>query len=220
MKEISCNIIKDLLPLYTDNAVSAESRQMVEEHLKECESCSEELKQLKESIAVPMDNNTKPLKKIKKKIIWKQVFAGALSAVLVLVILFTGAYFITDYKYPVKYKDISDKISVIEEKNGDVQIKLNGRKISGTVGRYIDIRKDPDKKIIEQALYLYAVDTVWNKYFSDDDSYLFGNYGGEQRSTNDNITYEVVVTEVYYQQFVFKDYEKTKGEAVLLWKKK
>ena len=37
--KISCNIIEDLLPLYVDDAVSEDSRQLVEEHLKECASC-------------------------------------------------------------------------------------------------------------------------------------------------------------------------------------
>ena len=34
-----CGIIKDLLPLYMDNVCNEESRQAVEEHLEECESC-------------------------------------------------------------------------------------------------------------------------------------------------------------------------------------
>lgn len=31
--KISCNIIEDLLPLYVDDMVSEDSRQLVEEHL-------------------------------------------------------------------------------------------------------------------------------------------------------------------------------------------
>ena len=37
--KVSCEIIKDLLPLYHDGVCSNESRQMVEEHLSECEKC-------------------------------------------------------------------------------------------------------------------------------------------------------------------------------------
>ena len=39
MKKITCEIIKDILPLYVDDVVSADTRTMVEEHLAECESC-------------------------------------------------------------------------------------------------------------------------------------------------------------------------------------
>ena len=35
--KITCNIIEDLLPLYIDDMVSEDSRQIVEEHLKESE---------------------------------------------------------------------------------------------------------------------------------------------------------------------------------------
>ena len=37
--KISCNIIEDLLPLYVDDMVSEDSRQLVEEHLKVCPTC-------------------------------------------------------------------------------------------------------------------------------------------------------------------------------------
>ena len=33
MKKITCEIIKDILPLYVDDVVSADTRTMVEEHL-------------------------------------------------------------------------------------------------------------------------------------------------------------------------------------------
>ena len=37
-----CNVIRDLLPLYQDGVCSPESRQLVEEHLEECEPCRAE----------------------------------------------------------------------------------------------------------------------------------------------------------------------------------
>ena len=37
MKKISCNIVRDVLPLYLDDVVSDETKEMVEEHLKSCE---------------------------------------------------------------------------------------------------------------------------------------------------------------------------------------
>lgn len=37
--KVTCEIIEDLLPLYVDEVCSAQSRQAVEEHLRECEKC-------------------------------------------------------------------------------------------------------------------------------------------------------------------------------------
>ena len=42
----SCDVIRDLLPLYADDACSADSRRLVDEHLAECTECSGILKRL------------------------------------------------------------------------------------------------------------------------------------------------------------------------------
>lgn len=41
MSKIPCDVIKDLLPLYADNVCSEHSKDIVEEHLTECEDCRE-----------------------------------------------------------------------------------------------------------------------------------------------------------------------------------
>ena len=43
----SCDVIRDLLPLYADDACSQDSRRMVDEHLAECPACSGMLKRLR-----------------------------------------------------------------------------------------------------------------------------------------------------------------------------
>ena len=53
MNKVSCEIIQDLLPLYCDDACSAESRQMVQAHLQSCETCREELRLMGLPIPVP-----------------------------------------------------------------------------------------------------------------------------------------------------------------------
>lgn len=42
-KNLSCEIIRDLLPSYIDNVLSAASVQAVEEHVSECEACAKVL---------------------------------------------------------------------------------------------------------------------------------------------------------------------------------
>lgn len=50
--KLSCELIKDLLPLYCDGICSGETKAAVEEHLTECGSCSEELKKMKNNFPV------------------------------------------------------------------------------------------------------------------------------------------------------------------------
>jgi len=45
--KVNCNIIRDLLPLYADDACSKESRCMVDEHLQECPDCANMLEKLR-----------------------------------------------------------------------------------------------------------------------------------------------------------------------------
>ena len=43
MSRYSCNVIRDLLPLYVDDCLSEESRQIVASHLEECWDCRQSL---------------------------------------------------------------------------------------------------------------------------------------------------------------------------------
>lgn len=56
MKEISCQIIRDLLPLYEDGAVSTESQELVREHLKDCPACREELRRMRTPVSLPPED--------------------------------------------------------------------------------------------------------------------------------------------------------------------
>ena len=44
-----CDVIRDLLPLYADDACSAASRALVDAHLPECPACREELRRLRDT---------------------------------------------------------------------------------------------------------------------------------------------------------------------------
>ncbi|MDE7280569.1 MAG: zf-HC2 domain-containing protein, partial [Ruminiclostridium sp.] len=52
--KISCEIIKDLLPLYNDGVCSNESAELISEHLKECSECTAELERLREEIPLSL----------------------------------------------------------------------------------------------------------------------------------------------------------------------
>ena len=54
----NCNIIRDLLPLYIENLVSEESRQLIEEHITVCEECRTMLHRMQTGVttATPPDH--------------------------------------------------------------------------------------------------------------------------------------------------------------------
>ena len=71
-----CNIIRDILPLYVEDMVSADTSAFVEEHLEKCAECRAELEEMKnpnslERVCSSSNDNFEkevlPLKTLKKK---------------------------------------------------------------------------------------------------------------------------------------------------------
>ncbi|ADY55483.1 hypothetical protein Sgly_1163 [Syntrophobotulus glycolicus DSM 8271] len=72
--KISCEIIKDLLPLYHDGVCSNDSRTMVEEHLAYCDLCKAELQAMEDELPINQAeqnlNEAEAVKKLSRR--WKQ----------------------------------------------------------------------------------------------------------------------------------------------------
>ena len=86
MKKNNCNIIKDILPLYVDEVVSEDTSEFVHDHLVQCESCRKEYERMKKTIFVPIENDTKPLKNIKRKWTRKALKVGMIASVIAVII--------------------------------------------------------------------------------------------------------------------------------------
>ena len=129
--KITCNIIEDLLPLYVDDMVSEDSRQLVEEHLKTwpaCRKMQEEMMRENRLTATAKGNNltqtnkteAEPLRKIRRKIRKKRI-----ASVLLAVILVVAAGGIGHYWYYDKENYISWDEADISVKDGKVYSTVN-----------------------------------------------------------------------------------------------
>lgn len=95
VRELDCDIVRDLLPLYHDGVVNDTTKSAVEQHISACDKCRDELKSLQAEL--PGETSTVPVTRKKfadmmrlqkqKRILWT-----AISAVLVVALL-VGAYF-------------------------------------------------------------------------------------------------------------------------------
>lgn len=81
---IPCAIIQDLLPLYTEDLLSDESKGLVEEHLHQCPACQKELLLLKTTAPFPEDRSAVPLQKIQQRIQAGKMKTGLLFAAIAL----------------------------------------------------------------------------------------------------------------------------------------
>lgn len=84
-----CDIVGDLLFSYNDGILSNTSKELVEEHLKECEKCKNILEEIKQ------ENNKKNqvkeidfLKSVKKKITKRNIIILVVFIILMIVVLF------------------------------------------------------------------------------------------------------------------------------------
>ena len=113
---LPCKVIEDILPLYHDSVCSQESREIVDDHLKDCEQCRKILSEIESDISVPKKSgeDIEPLKKIRSewiKIKKKSLLKGILIT-LVAVGIVLGLWFgLTQWQvFPVK----ADKIKISE----------------------------------------------------------------------------------------------------------
>ena len=89
-KNINCEIVKDLLPLYHDNVVSDTTAIAVEEHLENCEDCSREYDSLCTELSENLSSEKKGVKALLKRIKHKGLIKGIIIAVLCVAVLISS----------------------------------------------------------------------------------------------------------------------------------
>ena len=85
---ITCPIVRDLLPLYAENMVSAETREAVEAHLESCPACRKALGELQAGIDVPRTVSAAPLQRIRRMLRLRWLRGVLLAACMALGIAF------------------------------------------------------------------------------------------------------------------------------------
>ncbi|MCC8076627.1 MAG: zf-HC2 domain-containing protein [Clostridiales bacterium] len=86
MNPITCNIIRDLLPLYAEGEASADTQALVEEHLAECSACAAQLEELKAPLAVPPETEQRIMARLRRKR-RNRLIRNSIIAVILVVLL-------------------------------------------------------------------------------------------------------------------------------------
>lgn len=197
MKKISCNIIKDILPLYLDGVVSDDTKKMIEEHLKECNQCRNEAVKLKQDVVLPASKSvrlaeTEVMKGLKRKLFRKKFFVSVISVILTIAVL-SGVYsYMALTRTYVPYD--SGKVQ-IQEENGALYVVYQGDDLGGTVSF------DPAEVMIngkEQNVFtFYCYTTLWSEYIEP-------IFDGETEKTQERIMYvgqKGEIDRIYYGEF-------------------
>lgn len=99
---ISCDIIRDLLPLYAEDMTSPDSNKLVDEHLCTCDACTKQLGILKKAAQLPVEVDTGALKRVENIIRRKRILtvAVAVMTVITLLVSIVGWLNVTVYPEP------------------------------------------------------------------------------------------------------------------------
>lgn len=129
MNKISCNIIMDILPLYADDIVSEDTKNLVEMHLQSCDECRRELSLIKSDFHESKDILSKEddlelIKKVGKDIKKKRNTTGLLASIISVIAVILAFAYLTAPEY-IPYRESSPIIS-ISESNGNVALSFRG----------------------------------------------------------------------------------------------
>lgn len=98
--KVSCEVIRDLLPLYQDGVCSGDSKALIEEHLANCAECQAELQAMAGELsgnhaernlaqAEVVKNISRKWKSGMRRSLWRGILSTALIAVFVILLLYT-----------------------------------------------------------------------------------------------------------------------------------
>lgn len=107
-EKVTCDVVKDLMPVYIDDCCSEDTKVVVESHIETCEDCAEELKTLSEGYTQVRQDKKKPelFKKMAKKFKKKYVVIPVIIAA-VLCLTYGVYHFLTEaFVMSVKYSDV------------------------------------------------------------------------------------------------------------------
>lgn len=117
MRETKCTIIEDFLPLYIEEVVSQDTKEMIEEHLQHCEKCQKEYETMKRNLYIPAENKAPIIQKINKKWRNKKMKISIISVLTTAFILFGVYAYVFGYETVIPYSKNLFKIEKQSDNN-------------------------------------------------------------------------------------------------------
>ena len=152
---VSCEVIRDLLPLYAEDIASKDTRMLVEGHLESCPDCAKELEDMKKQLGnvLPVDAYTKPIKKLRNTLFKKKLQTIILTVMLTLTI---AAVIIANLTAPDYIPYSRDVMDITEKSDGTILVEFR-EDVTGYDLKHFETE--------DKSGYEYYI-TTWNSYWS------------------------------------------------------
>lgn len=174
---ITCDIIKDLLPLYAEDMVSPDSRKLVDDHLCGCDSCVKELAELKKAPKVPVEVETGSLKRVGDTIRRRRILAVMAAVFLLATLVLSVDLFLNAKVYLTAEQAV---LGCQTTENGDILIQYSNL-VTGT-GSLGD--GDPDSEEATGNWGVTATTRVGKLLFAGKDAESFTKTYGQSFQMN------------------------------------
>lgn len=157
--KISCNVIRDLLPLYAEDLASEDTRSLVDEHLCDCEDCAKALNSMEQKPPTIVETAAESLNKV-KKLIRRRRLVSVLAAVLTVISVAAAVFTYLFTPFQLTMEQALDDFYIRED--GAVVLDYSpyviGRSLSGMNENWFihqystryDVWKGDNRKSIEE----------------------------------------------------------------------
>ncbi|MFD1019848.1 zf-HC2 domain-containing protein [Thalassobacillus hwangdonensis] len=155
--KISCNVIRDILPLYAEDMASQDTRDLVEDHIASCENCKKRLEEMRTFEEPPVDTDIAPLRNIQNSLRRKKLQTIIFSVMVTLVFAVVTMAYLTTPAY-ISYNE--DAVSIIEKDDGTVLLNFS-EEVAG-----FDVTEYP---AADNSGYVYDIttwETIWHQKIS------------------------------------------------------
>ena len=234
--KISCDVIRDLLPLYVEDMLSNDSKNIVDEHIEQCESCRDELKKLSgdevHSCAVNQIENKSiydTLNKIRKRISFKIQITVLISVIFTSIVAVFAWDYYDNHRIYMPYKEAKIKwvkdSMITSEKYRDVD------RVISTDGKSLIIVLNRTHRTSNDSSYSDRI--IWK---GPNREYSYEDKNGKEKLANIEAVYymsssawnqyrerEILIYDIPQDKFNLEKYQKefnaVKSKSKLIWTK-
>ncbi|MGN0153314.1 MAG: anti-sigma factor family protein [Lachnospiraceae bacterium] len=172
--DLSCDIVKDLLPVYCDGQASSDSVEAVEEHLKQCPDCKKMYEEMSGNLeleqAEELDRDISVLEKMKRRVkvkVFVCFLIGAALCAFLFSVFFVGIVPVESGDAVITYEAYKGEMTADDENVDTYEVVFHVKLPEGTT---LNFRGDAEngKKGFKQYYKLYR---VWSLPFDDRGKY-------------------------------------------------
>lgn len=152
--KITCDVIKDILPLYAENMISADTKMIVDEHISSCHDCKKKLSDLNVPVTTIGELNAVPLKKMKNMLFRKKMWTIMITAILSLIV---AIILMANLTVPQYYSASDEIVSLHMNDNGLMYVAFDDKVSGYGVSSYIS------DDGTGYAYNIVAWDSIWSR---------------------------------------------------------